>query len=702
MSTSVNHIYDDLDIGFDFELREEALEKLESRLAEAPINILEALQNYVSQNADEYQKQVILSPAKTIRVVAPAGSGKTQTVLNRIIHKVQQGLSPKRILILTFDNSAANSLKGKFSDQLSNSINLNEFQITTLNAFGYSILREYIPQEYKQVIPDYRQRRLFKEVKAALEQKSPERFKTLPTNIEDRFYLEFFSLLKNQLFDPRSPDPQKIADFMLANQQASAFFLDSKDISKPQIQYVIQAILWLYMAYERTLQRENLLDFDDQKLRTYLAIKQSSDLNRTLQSKYDEIIVDEFQDINLLDFTLIKTLAEKAVLIVTGDDDQAIYGFRGCSPDFVIDLEKYLNRDVTSYELQRNYRNPINLVSYANQLIKHNNHRIPKSPIANRKDVSEIKVVGTLSSSLESKSIIGFIKKVMKANLSLKFKDFAVLYRTNAQSLPFQIEFILNGIPYYVRDKDNIINNETLEKLLGVLRLKMCLEKAQEPSSKDAVFTIQSYFRYTDNRIVNDLELLFRRIDNFRTAILSKNFFDLLPKAETSNLSSTIQEVVQAKTLLDTLDIIAKKFNGLRGMIGSLEDVLDERVPLGEIYELAANFKGKTKDFVSTIEQALEVARNTNAGKAQENGISLLTYFKAKGLQWHTVILTTCNEGIIPHRRASVEDERRLFYVAMTRASSNLFISYVKKACNNNVAPSRFLYEADLIKKPNT
>lgn len=696
MPSSVNHIFDDLDIEFDFELRQEALETLESRLAQAPVNIYEALRSYVPQGADEYQKQVILSQANTIRVVAPAGSGKTQTVLNRVVHRVQQGLTPKRILILTFDNSATNSLKEKFFDQLGDTFNANDFQITTLNAFGYSILREHISQEYKQVVPDYRQRRLFKEVKEALEEKSAERFKALPKNIEDRFYLEFFSLLKNQLFDPRKPEAQKVVDFMLANQQASAFFPNAKDTA--QIQSAIQAILWLYMAYEKTLQRESLLDFDDQKLRTYLAMSASPDLLRTLQNKYSEIIVDEFQDINLLDFSLIKILAEKAVLLVTGDDDQAIYGFRGCSPDFVIDLEKHLNREVTSFELQRNYRNPVNLIFHANQLIQKNSHRIPKSPTAHRQDVSEIKVVSTLSSSLESKSVISFIKKIIKANSSLRFKDFAILYRTNAQSLPFQIDFILNSIPYFVRDKDNIINNDTLEKLLGVLRLKTSLTEDQRPSVKDSVLTVQSYFRYVDSRITNDLELLFKQASNFRTAIVSRNFFELLPKAESSQFSATVQEIVKATTLLNTLDIITKKFNGLRGMIGSLEDVLDERVPLGEIYELAANFKGDTKQFVNTIEQALNLAKETNAGK-DKKGISLLTYFKAKGLQWHTVILTTCNEGIIPHRRASLEDERRLFYVALTRASSNLLISYVKKACGNKVSPSRFLYEAGLINK---
>ena len=137
-------------------------------------------------------------------------------------------------------------------------------------------------------------------------------------------------------------------------------------------------------------------------------------------------------------------------------------------------------------------------------------------------------------------------------------------------------------------------------------------------------------------------------------------------------------------------------FRGVYGMIGSLEEVVNDWVPLGEIYEIAAGFRGDTKEFVQTLEAALEKARASHAGQDHKTGVPLLTYFRSKGLQWHTVILTTCNEGLIPHQKAQVEEERRLFYVAMTRASSNLVISYVKSACGTDVPPSRFLYEAGL------
>jgi DNA helicase-2/ATP-dependent DNA helicase PcrA len=154
-------------------------------------------------------------------------------------------------------------------------------------------------------------------------------------------------------------------------------------------------------------------------------------------------------------------------------------------------------------------------------------------------------------------------------------------------------------------------------------------------------------------------------------------------------------DVVAAPSLFKTLDILAKNFKGLRGMIGSLEDAVDGGVPLGEVYELAASFRGRVDAFVETVDSALRQAKTANTGQ-EEDGVALATYFKAKGLQWQTVVLTSCNQGLIPHKRSPIEDERKVFYVALTRASSNLIVSYLKTSCKVKVAPSCFLAEAGL------
>jgi DNA helicase-2/ATP-dependent DNA helicase PcrA len=458
----------------------------------------------------------------------------------------------------------------------------------------------------------------------------------------------------------------------------------------------------MYQGYERLLQRDHVLDFDDQKLRPYALLSKQPATLEALQGQWDEVIVDEFQDINHLDFVLVEAIARRSTLVVTGDDDQAIYGFRGCTPDYIIDLEKHLARPIESHELQVNYRCPPLIVEHADRLIRHNVRRIPKNPRAASDAVAQIHVVSSLSAGLEAKSTVALIQRVRTEAPALGFSDFVVLYRTNAQSLPLQVEFILSDIPYYVRKEDNILQNEHLDKLLSILRLKLALDERTAPCAHDSARTVCSFFRFVEPKVAARVEAHFRRGDDFMDTVRSGKLRELLPVAGWDTLPFAVYQLLAARSLPAVLGVISERFRGLKGMIGGLEEVIEEKMPLGEINEIAVSFGGGIKEFVACFESALERARASNAGQDHKAGVPLLTYFRSKGLQWHTVILTTCNDGLIPHQRAEVEEERRLFYVAMTRASSNLVLSYVQSVCSCKVQPSRFLYEAGLLEKPET
>lgn len=696
---TVNRILPDLNFSTDFKVRNQALETLTRRIKEASVSTRQSLAPFAI-TADPHQDAVIKSPARTIRMVAPAGAGKTQTIINRVLYRAQQGLNPARALLLTFDKAAVNSIKLKLGERLSQfGISLTQLRLSTLNAYGYSVLREFFPSEYKQVIESRQQYALVRELRNELGRRSSGQASPLPEYLAFRFYLEFFSFLKNSLFDPRSLDPQAFTDFLLDCPQAEVFFTSS---SKQAVTKAIQAILWMYQGYERLLQRDHVLDFDDQKLRPYALLSKQPAALEALQGQWDEVIVDEFQDINHLDFVLVEAIARKSVLVVTGDDDQAIYGFRGCTPDYIIDLEKHLARPIESHELQINYRCPPLIVEHADRLIRHNVRRIPKNPRAASDAVAQIHVVSALSAGLEAKSIVSLIQHVRSESPALGYHDFVVLYRTNAQSLPLQVEFILNDIPYYVRKEDNILQNEHLDKLLSILRLKLALDEHVAPSAHDAARTVCSFFRYVEPKIVARVEAHFRHGGDFMDTIRSGKLRELAPVAGWDTLPFAVYQLLAARSLPAVLGVISERFRGLKGMIGGLEEAIEEKMPLGEINEIAVSFGGDIKGFVSSFESALERARASNAGQDHKAGVPLLTYFRAKGLQWHTVILTTCNDGLIPHQRAEVEEERRLFYVAMTRASSNLVLSYVQNACSCKVPPSRFLYEAGLLEKPET
>jgi DNA helicase II / ATP-dependent DNA helicase PcrA len=679
----------------DFDVREELERQLEERLTTADLDARPALSSF-APSADDDQLSLIHHQGEIIRLVAPAGSGKTQTIINRVLHTVKNGRKPERILCLTFDNSATRALKEKVAEQLA-SLNdpRDDFQITTLNAFGYRLLREYFPSEFKPVIETNRIWRLIKEVKEGLASTPQGRLRhdALPSTLKNRFYSEFIGFLKNSLLDPRNISPQAFADFIITEKTAEVFF--QPDTTNDQKKMVIQAILWMHKTYETYLQRENRIDFDDQKLRPLCSLDLYPSILSVVQRRFDEVLVDEFQDINRLDFALIKQIAGKCRLIVTGDDDQAIYGFRGCSPSYIIDLAKHLQQKIHSIELRRNYRCPRNVVEHSTRLIRHNTWRLEKSPIAARPDDASIKIVESTTATAEGKMISTAIERIKRRTTGLRHADFGVLYRTNAQSLPIQLQFILNNIPYNVREQDNILHNEELEKLLGVLRVKLATQSSAPVSPRDGVLTVKAYFQWFDDRLSARIEDCFSRQSGFFETIRSDSFLRALPKARDSRFADVMLDVVAAPSLFKTLDILAKTFKGLRGMIGTLEDAVDGGVPLGEVYELAASFRGRVDSFVETIDGALRQARGAHAGN-ERDGVALATYFKAKGLQWHTVILTSCNQGLIPHKRAPIEDERKLFYVALTRASSNLIVSYLRTSCKIKVAPSCFLREAGL------
>lgn len=677
----------------DFDVREELEKQLEKRLSESDIDSRPALRAF-QPSADEDQLSLINADGQAIRLVAPAGSGKTQTIVNRVLHLAKNGARPDRILCLTFDNSASQALREKISEQLADlKVGNAEFTISTLNAFGFRLLREHFPQEHKNIIESNRVWRLIREVKKELSSKDEARHNALPSSLRLRFYSEFFGFLKNSMIDPRDVAPQRFADFMLTAKSAEVFFQAGS--TPEQKKFVIQAVLWMFKRYEQVLQRERRMDFDDQKLRAVKCLQAAPNTLVLIQRKYDEIIVDEFQDINELDFEFVSLISQRARLVVTGDDDQAIYGFRGCTPRYIIELEKHLGRPVASFELKRNYRCPRNIVDHATRLIRKNQWRIEKNPVAVRADDASIKVVESTTATAEAKMIATSIERVKRRNQGLTYADFAVLYRTNAQSLPIQLQFILRDIPYHVREQDNILHNEELEKLLGVLRVKLAAEQGLKPKPSDAVLSLKSYFQWFDERAASRIEDCFARDESYFNALTGAALKRAMPKVAESRIVEVMLEVVKAPSLFKTLDILAKSFKGLRGMVGSLEDVIDGDVPLGEVYELAASFRGRIDTFVDTVDGALKRARDAKAGQEQ-GGVALATYFKAKGLQWHTVLLTSCNEGLIPHKRAPVEDERRLFYVALTRASSNLIVSYLKTSCKTRVVASSFLGEAGL------
>ncbi len=653
--------------------------------------------------ADSDQKQVINAAGRTIRVIAPAGSGKTQTMINRVLFKANAAEPADRFLILTFDRSAAASLTSKLDDLKREYASIwGSPTIQTLNAFGYGLLRSSFRTEYRELADAAQQRRFVREAKEALQEVNPEVAAALPPYVKDRFFLDVYSLLKNQTIDPRTDCGDLITTFLLSWRNSTVLFTRPDD--EEAVRRTLMAVIWMFQAQDILMEQAKVMDFDDQKLRAYQCLEEHEGVLREVRGRFVEVIVDEFQDINKLDFDLIEMIAKRARLVVTGDDDQAIYGFRGCTPDYIMSLDEHLKRPLESIELSTNYRCPPNIVDHADRLIRHNTDRIAKSPIAARTDPSSIQLSATRTAGLEARWIVELIRDTRQRNATLRFRDYAVLYRMNAQSLLLQIELILANMPYRVRDEHNILEGEILETLLGLLRVKLSLEQNVPFRPEDGISTLRAYFRMLDRRAADGLYAYFADYrSSFIDAIRAPRFASLLPKAGEGNFVSTVEMLPYHTELGPVFEFISQRFKGLKGMVASLEDALEGDEPLAEIFEVAANHPGTVRSFVDMMVRARDRAKILNSGPDDRDAVDLLTYFGSKGRQWHTVVMASCNESIIPHKRTIqeglIEEERRLFYVGMTRASHNLVVSYLEQSCGTRVEASRFLHESGLLQR---
>jgi len=342
-------------------------------------------------DADKDQQRFIESKADTIRLLAPAGSGKTQSIINRVLHRASQGERLDRFLILTFDNAATLSLRQRLDSGIK-ALGLVETRvpkITTLNAFGSQLLRgplaEYCGNLRLGAEPESDRHESIRRALDELRRVNPRVMELLPRKLARRVYLDFIAALKNNILTPsalfsREDHSAREAFFDICRQRRllEPWFvpLDGRpDIDSARKQ-VINALLHLYKLYDEIMRHNGHLDFDDQKLLPYLALRGNHAAASAAMSRFAHVVVDEFQDINRLDFELIRTLTGDRALVVVGDDDQAIYAFRGCSPDFILNFENHAGRSAETHILTVNYRSPRNIVEMSTRGSRARPHRI--------------------------------------------------------------------------------------------------------------------------------------------------------------------------------------------------------------------------------------------------------------------------------------------------------------------------------------
>lgn len=623
-------------------------------------------------------------------VIAGAGSGKTRVLTYKIAYMLRQGLAPWNILALTFTNKAAKEMKERIA-QITTPDEARRLYMGTFHSIFARILRiegEALGFDKNFTIYDETDSRsLIKNiVKAmALDEKTYK-----PAAVHN-----LISMAKNHL--------------ITANDYAQSRQAIERDRSMR-----MPAIFQIYQAYQARCRQANAMDFDDILLHTFTLFRDHIDIRNKWSDQFEYILVDEYQDTNFAQVSIINLLAKAHQRVcVVGDDYQSIYSFRGANIDNILDFKtKFANAKL--FKLERNYRSTQLIVQAANSLMKHNSRQIPKD-VYSQEDEGDKLLYKPCYSDREEAAVVGNEIRRIKAEDKCEYADFAILYRTNAQSRSFEDEFRKQGIPY---------------KVIGGLSFY------QRKEIKDII----AYFRLVANP--NDEEA-FRRIINYPTRGIGNttvakivacalehevSLWEVLANPVHYGLSvtkGTMAKLFEFRTMItgfvrlltekDAYDLgreIIEK-SGIKADIqtGSEPEDLSRRENLEEFMSAMQDFvlvnkeEGREEN-IYLADYLQEVALYTDADKAEADApkVALMTIHAAKGLEFPTVFVVGLEENIFPSPMASdsrraIEEERRLLYVAITRAERHCILTNAKNRFRHGSMqmdnPSRFLNDID-------
>ena len=584
------------------------------------------------------------------------GSGKTTVLLCRISRLLERGLAkPQEILALTFSKAAAEEMKSRFE-------NLNGasgVSFGTFHSIFFRILRSRYGWNVEQIFQEEERRSILRNSIEAEKWDIPDL---------EEYISQFFSqlsLMNSELEQPNRFTPTGMP---------------------------VEEFRKLYRAYEGYKERHEKLDFDDMLTQCYQLLREDAAVREYWQRKYKFILVDEFQDVNQAQFACLQILAEKHQnLFVVGDDDQSIYAFRGARPDFLLHFPT-LYPAAKKVTLNTNYRSTERIVNLAERVIGNNEVRFVK----NMKGIGEAgdKVTFFLAedAAKEAAHIAEKIGRLLDEGVPLT--EIAVIYRTNLQGGAFARELYKRGIPYDLRDNSgNVYEHWVAKDLLAYLLL------AENEESDSALRRILNKpKRYIGKDLLAEAETMpYTLLRSFFVCPSLKGW----QEENLENLRIDLNQI-RKRTPYDALKYIRK-------VIG-YDEYLEEfaayrRTSAQVLQEIADEIMETAKDcadvrsFREQLERlSLQMKEQSRKKGQKRNGVALMTMHGAKGLEFRAVFLPSLVEGIVPHEKGmdTVAEERRLFYVAMTRASEKLCLSAILQRYEKERKPSRFLAEMGL------
>ena len=595
-------------------------------------------------------------------VLAGAGSGKTRVLTERIIKLIDDGVSPYNILAITFTNKAAKEMRVRVQNKIGDVA--DSIFIGTFHSFGLRILREnYDAIGYSSNITILDTDDTKSLIKRILKENSFD-----PADYDIKHIISKISSAKNDGISPL---------------EFSKLFLNEHD----------KVIGLVYEKYLKLLKENNSVDFDDLLLKPVEIFKKRKDILEKYQERFRYILVDEYQDTNSIQYELCKMLAKKYNnIFVVGDANQSIYSWRNADYRNILNFEKdYKNAHVVL--LEENYRSTNTILKAANSVIKNNNEGTKLNLWTSVGDGEKVEYIRVEDEIKESSFVINKIKELVSDGYS--YSDFAVLYRTNAQSRTVEEAFVRNNIPYNIIGSYYFYNRKEIKDLIAYLNLiyntndSVSLERViNTPKRGIGTKTIDN-IRLKAN--MNDTSL-FDAIDSGKELEFKKLILELIEDSKSMNLSDLIEDVL-VKTGLRREYELDK----------SIES--DTKVEnLNEFKSLAVNFEDNGIYDLSTFLENIMLVSDKGQYAEDDNNVNIMTLHSAKGLEFNIVFILGMEEGIFPHSRSfesakELEEERRLCYVGITRAKKKLYLLSARTRTlygrTSGTIESRFIKEID-------
>ncbi len=640
---------------------------------------------------NEAQKKAVVTTEGPVLVIAGAGSGKTRTLTHRAVYLIQEKkISPQNILAVTFTNKAANEMKTRVSELLKSETNKSSFStplIGTFHSICVRLLRKEIDKlGYKKtfnIFDDQDQLSLIKKI-----------FKELEIN-------------KDQ-FNPRG--------ILGSISKAKNELLDSEQFKLSANGYYEETVAKIYTKYQLALRENNALDFDDLILLTVKMFQTIPAVLEKYQNLFRYIMVDEYQDTNHAQYSLINLLSKKhRNIFVVGDDFQSIYLWRGANIKNILNFEKdYLGAKVI--KLEQNYRSTQIILDAANEIIANNVNQKEKKIWTDNKGGQLIKVyeaesekgeatfvAETILSSSQSKEKQSSITK--NTPTKINYSDFAILYRTNAQSRVIEEMFLKHSIPYRIIGGIKFYQRKEIKDIIAYLRFiqnsndYVALERIiNEPRRTIGKVTLAKWILFAKEK---KLDFLTAGLKLDTTSGLNKTKIEVITK-----FCDFIKQMRKLRTKTNLSDFIQKvsQLSGYETMLEKMgEDGEVRWENIRELLSVAKKYKDDfAKDSMQTFLEEVALASDTDKIDQEQNAVHLMTLHSSKGLEFPTVFIVGMEEGILPHSRSmlsntEMEEERRLMYVGITRAEKEVYLLYtnLRTIFGSTQAnpPSRFLDE---------